>query len=176
MGITDSAGLTVQVHFPSRDTTLGAGQFLVLYADKAQRARNSPRLQPQSQRGRSFTCTTSRPTAGRCSIRSYSVSRFAISPLAAAQMAHGNFADRLSAPTTRSLALGRDRMALRINEWLADELFLANNDFIEFYNPSSLPVGLGRLLSLECRRSAGTAIRFPSLSFIAAGWIPLLRG
>ena len=56
---------------------------------------------------------------------------------------------------------------LKINEWLADAQFAASHDFLELYNPRSLPVELGGLYLSD---AAGSPERFPiaPLSFIAA--------
>ena len=61
-----------------------------------------------------------------------------------------------------------DPRDLRINEWLADELFLANNDFVEVYNPGSLPAALGGCF-LSNAEGAPALNPIPDLSFIAAG-------
>ena len=63
------------------------------------------------------------------------------------------------------LALG-DPHHLKINEWLADELFVDNNDFVELFNPDSLPVALGGCF-LSDAEGAPASSPIPPLSFIA---------
>lgn len=71
------------------------------------------------------------------------------------------------------LALGNVH-DLRINEWLADGLFLANNDFVELFNPDSLPVALGGCF-LSDAEGAPALSPFAPLSFIAPGaYLPLV--
>src|SRR4030095_4310305 len=56
---------------------------------------------------------------------------------------------RLSTPTfgaaNSALPMG-DPSQLKINEWLTDGVAPFSNDFIELYNPDSLPVDLGGFL------------------------------
>src|SRR5262249_1573606 len=56
---------------------------------------------------------------------------------------------------------------LKINEWLADAQFAADHDFIELYNPITLPGPLGGLF-LSDAAGAPTLSPIPALSFIAA--------
>jgi hypothetical protein len=56
---------------------------------------------------------------------------------------------------------------LKINEWLADAQFVANNDFIELYNTNTLPVALGGLY-LSDSSGAPDRHRIAPLSFIDA--------
>jgi hypothetical protein len=60
-----------------------------------------------------------------------------------------------------------DPHVLKINEWLADSLFVANHDFIELFNPASLPVHLGECY-LSDAEGALARFRIPALSFIAS--------
>src|SRR5204863_8703018 len=57
---------------------------------------------------------------------------------------------------------------LKINEWLADELFMANNDFIELFNSNSLPVALGGCFLSNAEGAPGLN-PIPAFSFIAGG-------
>lgn len=60
-----------------------------------------------------------------------------------------------------------DPRRLRINEWLADAQFAVRDDFVELYNPESLPVSLDGLFLSD---AAGTPDRqsFRPLSFFGA--------
>ena len=61
-----------------------------------------------------------------------------------------------------------DSRVLKINEWLADAQFVANNDFIELYNPDTLPGPLGGLFLSDAAGSPNKNLIAP-LSFIAGG-------
>ena len=76
---------------------------------------------------------------------------------------------RLCAPTFGAANVAvplSDYHGLKINEWLADAQFAANNDFVELYNPGSLPVSLEELF-LSDAAGAPAKSPIPSLSFIA---------
>ncbi len=78
---------------------------------------------------------------------------------------------RLCRPTfgTGNIAIEMgDTYHLRINEWLADEMMLANNDFIELHNPDPLPVALGGCYLSDAEGSPALS-QIPPLSFIAPG-------
>src|SRR5213079_2373393 len=51
-----------------------------------------------------------------------------------------------------------DPHRLKINEWLADAQFAADNDFIELYNPGAAPAPLGELFLSD---AAGAPTRSP---------------
>jgi hypothetical protein len=83
--------------------------------------------------------------------------------------ADGNWV--LCQPTfgTNNVALSlADVHGVKINEWLADELFAGNNDFIELFNPAPQPVALGGCF-LSNAEGAPALNPVPALSFMAAG-------
>ncbi len=61
-----------------------------------------------------------------------------------------------------------DPRNLKINEWLADSSQLFPNDFVELYNPSSLPVALGGLYFTDNPIGAKTKNEIPALTFMGA--------
>jgi len=65
----------------------------------------------------------------------------------------------------RAAALG-DARHLKINEWLTDEMFLGNNDFVELYNPDPRPVALGGCFLSNAEGAFGLN-PIAGLSFIA---------
>jgi hypothetical protein len=72
----------------------------------------------------------------------------------------------------KNVALGSgDPRHLKLNEWLTDALFLDNNDFLEIFNPTSLPVALAGCY-LSNAEGAPALSPIPPLSFIsAAGYL-----
>jgi hypothetical protein len=62
-----------------------------------------------------------------------------------------------------------DPFQLRINEWLAAELVLAQNDFIELFNRDALPVALGGLYLTDEPIGWPNRHSIAALSFIAGG-------
>jgi hypothetical protein len=77
----------------------------------------------------------------------------------------------LAAPTfgsTNAPQATGDPRGLKINEWFTDGRLLFNNDFVELYNPSSLPVGLGGLFLTDNLSAAPNRHPIAPLSFIAA--------
>ncbi|HEY5913715.1 MAG TPA: lamin tail domain-containing protein [Verrucomicrobiae bacterium] len=67
-----------------------------------------------------------------------------------------------------------DAHHLKINEWLADGLFLANNDFIELFNADSLPVLVGGCYFSDAE-GAPALSPIPALSFIApTNYLPFI--
>ncbi len=56
---------------------------------------------------------------------------------------------------------------LKINEWLADERSLFQDDFLELYNPDPAPVNLGGLYLTDAPQGAPKLNPIPALSFIA---------
>jgi hypothetical protein len=77
---------------------------------------------------------------------------------------------RLAQPSFNAVnvaqALGNERN-LRLNEWLASSL--SQPDFIELYNPESLPVALGGLSLSDALNDATTRNVLDPLNFIGAG-------
>ena len=71
------------------------------------------------------------------------------------------------------LTLG-DPSGLRINEWMTqpDEIF--EEEFVEIYNPSTLPVALGSLIISDDPVNFPAKHRIPSLSFVAPQSFTLL--
>ena len=88
----------------------------------------------------------------------------------------------LTAPTlgeeNLALPLG-DPSKLKINEWLTDEKVAFPNDYVELYNPDSLPIDLGGLYltdnpvefthQVDMFPTAAEALKIKPLNFIDAG-------
>jgi len=71
------------------------------------------------------------------------------------------------------LTLG-DPSDLRINEWMTQPAEVFEEEFVEIYNPSDLPVALGALIVTDEPVNFPAKHRLPSLSFIAPHGFTLL--
>ena len=84
----------------------------------------------------------------------------------------------LTVPTlghaNRAQPLG-DPSMLKINEWLADAEESFEDDFVEIYNPDSLPVSLGGMFLTDDPVMRPDRFRFAELSFIGAAGFALLK-
>jgi hypothetical protein len=162
MGITDSAGSPYKYTFPG-GTTLGAGQYLVLFADS--QSGSGIHLGFSLKASGDDVYLTDKPTNGAALLDSV-VFGIQIADFSIGRAIDGTWV--LCKPTFGAnnivLALG-DQHVLKINEWLADAQFLADHDFIELYNPATLPVALGGCFLSD---TAGAPARnlIPALSFI----------
>jgi hypothetical protein len=163
MGITDNPSDPYKFTFPP-GTTVGAGQYRVLYGDNE---------------------TTPSGLHLGFSLKQEGDEVFLFGP-------GGQLIDSISfGPQVPDLSIGRlgggvwgltqptfgspntaqrtaDPNDLRINEWLADGVTPDPNDFIELYNPNSLPVPLGGLFLTDNPISAASLHEIAPLSFIPA--------
>ena len=103
---------------------------------------------------------------GHSWILSCSACKWRIFPSAGRMTALGCCANRHLAQKHLALPLG-DPHHLKINEWLADAQFVANNDFIELFNPDAAPVELGGCFLSDAEGAPGLS-RIPDLTFIPA--------
>ncbi|MDB6110280.1 MAG: hypothetical protein JWR69_2030, partial [Pedosphaera sp.] len=167
MGLSDNAALPYKFTFPAGTPLLGAGQYLVLYAD-SQSAAPGTHLGFSLKAGGDDVYLRDKTASGGALLDSV------VFGVQAADLSLGRAADgtwALCKPSFGSnnvaLALG-DPRGLRINEWLTDELFLANNDFIELFNSNAAPVALGGAYLSNAEGAPGLN-PIPALSFIPAG-------
>ncbi|MFH1718213.1 MAG: lamin tail domain-containing protein [Planctomycetota bacterium] len=85
---------------------------------------------------------------------------------------------RLAIPTFGQANIAQplgDSKKLRINEWLADGLVLFEEDFIELFNPHTLPVDLGGLYMTDNPVTQPDKHQLGSLNFIAGRGFAVLR-
>ncbi|HWN94395.1 MAG TPA: lamin tail domain-containing protein, partial [Methylomirabilota bacterium] len=90
--------------------------------------------------------------------------------LSVGRVADGSW--NLCQPTLGAANVARatgDPLRLKINEWLAAEFSLFQNDFIELYNQDSLPVALGGLFLTEEPIGWPNQHQITALSFIGGG-------
>jgi hypothetical protein len=163
MGVTDSAGSPYKYTFPG-GTSLGAGQYLVLFADS--QTGSGIHLGFSLKASGDDVYLTDKAINGGSLLDSITFG-IQVADFSIGRATDGTWV--LCKPTfgtsNIALALG-DQHALKINEWLADAQFLANNDFIELFNPTGLPIALGGCFLSD---SAGAPARnlIPTLSFIS---------
>ena len=168
VGITDNGSLPYKYTFPA-GTTLGAGQYLVLFADS--QIGSGIHLGFSLKANGDDVYLTDKATNGGALLDSV-VFGIQVADFSIGRAVDGTWV--LCKPTFGggNIALPlADPHSLKINEWLADALFLASHDFIELYNPATLPVALGGCYLSD---TAGAPARnlIPALSFIApAGFV-----
>ncbi len=166
MGLTDNATLPYKYTFPAGTPLLGPGQFLVLYADSQTGAPGT--YLGFNLNGSGEAVYLHDKSAGGGALLDSVVFGIQIPDLSLGRGADGTWV--LCKPTfgTNNLAVPlADPDNLKINEWLASELFLAKNDFIELYNPATRPVALGGLYLSNAEGAPGLN-QISALSFIAA--------
>jgi len=173
MGLTDTATLPYKYTFANGTPLLGPGRFLVLFAD-SQTGVPGIHLGFTLKAGGDDVYLHDKTNNGAALLDSV-VFGVQIPDLSIGRAADGSWA--LCKPTfgTNNIALPLgDPRGLKINEWLADELFMASNDFIELFNPSPLPVALAGCF-LSNAEGAPDLNPIPPLSFIAAaGYVPFI--
>jgi hypothetical protein len=170
MGLSDSAAAPYKFTFPNGTPLLGPGQYLVLYAD-TQTGVPGIHLGFSIKANGDDIYLRDKTSSGGPLLDAVTFG-IQIRDLSIGRAPDGVWT--LCRPTfgAENLPLGlSDPHAVKINEWLTDELFLANNDFIELFNPGSLPVGLGDCF-LSNAEGAPALQPVPPLSFIdATGYV-----
>ena len=166
MGLTDVATNHYKFTFPS-NSVLAAGAYLVLYADSSA---GGPflhagfSLKPDGDDVSFYD----KPASGGALLDSV---EFGVQLADHSVGRGGDGVWTLCRPTfgTANFVQGcGTARTLKINEWLADAQFAADNDFIELYNPDPLPVALGGLF-LSDASGAPTKHPIAALSFITGG-------
>src|SRR5207249_8072766 len=161
--LTDNASIPYKSTFPGGTPLLGPGQFLVLYADSTTNA--GIHLGFSLKASGDDVYLRDKAANGGLLLDSV-VFGVQVPDLSIGRAVDGTW--QLCRPTFGAsnvpLALG-DPHSLRINEWLADELFLANNDFFELFNPGNSPVALA-VCFLSNAEGAPSLNPIPPLSFI----------
>lgn len=163
MGLTDNATVPYKYVFPA-GTSLAPGAYLVLAADDGPSG-------PYPHTGFALKASGDDLSLFEASARGGGLIDAVAFGIQLADFTIGRRADGswgLCQPTfgeeNIAVATGSPD-ALRINEWLADAQFTGHNDFIELYNPGSLPVDLGGLFLSDAAGSPRRHAMAP-LSFI----------
>jgi hypothetical protein len=165
LGLTDNSSLPYKFTFTNGTPLLGPGQYLVLYADSAtgvgihlgfsvKASGDDVYLHDKAANGGALLDSV----VFGVQIPDLSIGRGTDCTWVLCKPTFGT--------SNIPVATG-DPHGLRINEWLADELFMANNDFVELFNSNSLPVAIDGCF-LSNAEGAPALNRIPALSFIAA--------
>ncbi|PYK32158.1 MAG: hypothetical protein DME57_00875, partial [Verrucomicrobia bacterium] len=164
MALTDNKDEPFKFRFPA-GATIGAGQYLVLYADSDSTPPGYHLGFALKQDGDDLYLFTSQ---GRL------VDSVAFGPqltdLSIGRLADGTWA--LTQPTFGAANIAArtgDVRGVKINEWLADEFTAASDDFIELFNPHPLPVDLGGCFLSDSPFGDPTRSPITPLSFIGGG-------
>jgi hypothetical protein len=140
MGLSGNAGQPYSYTFPA-GATLAPGAFLVFYADSDLTTSGLHLGFALKQTGDSlYLHDTASCGGGLLDAITFGLQ---VADLSLGRAVDGTWV--LCRPTFGSeniAAAMDDPHGLKINEWLADEMFLANNDFVELYNPGGNPVAL----------------------------------
>jgi hypothetical protein len=166
MGLTDDAALPYKYTFPDGTPPLRPGQFLVLYAD-SQTGAPGIHLGFNLNASGEAVYLHDKSASGGALLDSI-VFGVQVPDLSLGRGADGTWVFCKPTFGANNLAVPlADPDNLKINEWLASELFLAKNDFIELYNPATRPIALGGLYLSNAEGAPGLN-QIPDLSFIAA--------
>jgi len=163
MSLTDDAGNPTKFVFPP-GSSLGAGQYLVLYADND----STP---PGYHLGFALNDTGEAVYLFAADGRLLDSIAFGlqVADYSIGRLADGHWA--LCVPTFGSANLAAhtgDPRALKINEWLTDARIDYPTDFLELYNPGSLPVDMAGLYLSDVPIGDPDHHQIAALSFIAA--------
>lgn len=167
MGLSTTLPVPYKYFFPAATPVLGPGQYLTLFADSQSAAPGIHLGFAIKASGDSIYLFNS-TNGGSALLDSVSFG-LQVTDLSIGRGADGTWV--LCRPTfgTNNLALPlSDVHGVKINEWLTDGLFLANNDFVELFNPGNRPVALGGCY-LSNAEGAPQLNLIPGLSFMAAG-------
>ncbi|MDB6031640.1 MAG: hypothetical protein JWM16_1978 [Verrucomicrobiales bacterium] len=165
MGLTDDATQKFKYTFPA-GTTLGTGQYRVIYGG------NGGGGAPGLHFGFKLTATGGTLllyAAGGSLVDSVSYG-MQIPNLSIGRNLAGAWL--LSQPTFGSANAAQplaDPNLLRVNEWLTSGQTLYPDDFVEIFNPSSLPVELSGMYVSDAPQTAPALSQLSNLSFIPAG-------
>src|ERR1035438_6984167 len=165
LGLTDNSSLPYKFTFTNGTPLLGPGQYLILYADSAtgvgihlgfsvKASGDDVYLHDKAANGGALLDSV----VFGVQIPDLSIGRGTDSAWVLCKPTFGT--------SNIPVATGNPH-GLRINEWLADELFMANKDFVELFNSNSLPAALDGCF-LSNAEGALALNRIPALSFIAA--------
>ena len=170
-GLTDNASIPFKYTFPN-GTTLGAGQYLVVYLSGSASVPAPKTGFALKESGDSLTLTklggiVADSVAFGAQLPNYSAGR---------RPSDGQWDMCLPTFGAANIVAPQDVPArLRINEWLADARTLFSTDFIEIYNPNTLPVNIGNcyLTNNPVEYIAESQLR--QLTFVAANGYALFK-
>ncbi|MEI7908180.1 MAG: lamin tail domain-containing protein [Verrucomicrobiota bacterium] len=141
-GLTDNASVPYKYVFPA-GTSLAAGAYLVIYASSAATVPAPKTGFAFKDQGDSLTLT--RPAADGGGVADAVAFGNQLSDYSIGRRAADGGWDlcRPTFGTVNVIAAQGNAAELHINEWLASAGALSTTDFIELFNPASLPVNIG---------------------------------
>ena len=164
-GLTDNAALPFKYTFPA-GTTLAPGAYLVVYG-------SSSASVPQPRTGFGVKDAGDSLTLTKLGgVTADSVSWGAQLPDVSIGRRPSDGLWDMCVPTfgAANVVAAQEKPArLLINEWLADAQLLVSTDFVELYNPSTLPVNIGACYLTDNPVDNITVSPLRQLTFIAAG-------
>ncbi len=164
--LTDDAGEPDKFTFPA-GASIPAGGYLVVYADNASAAPGYHLGFNLNQNGDALYLFAAVEDGG--ALLDSVVFGMQLANLSVGRLAGGDWA--LTVPTfgaANQAARVDNPQAIRINEWLASGTSPFDQDFVELYNPGSLPVAIGGLYFSDELVGQPDRHRVPALTFIAA--------
>lgn len=172
--ITDSADFKNKFVFTS-GTVIPAGGYLVLYADGGSGVGIYLGFEIESEGDQVLLYDT--PANGQALIDSVSfgpqAADFSIGRTGASldlwRLCQPSFGAANVAQSTGAVA------GVTINEWLANPRVRVKSDFLELYNPATLPVALGGLVITDDFANFPDRHKLPALSFIAPRGFTVLK-
>jgi hypothetical protein len=171
MGLTDNSATPFKFTFPA-GTSLGAGEYLVLYADSESAPSGFHLGFALDQLGDSLHLF-GKPSTGTNLIDSI-VFGLQLPDRSIGRQSDGSWA--LNVPSFGSANVAHpvgETRTLRINEWLASAGTLVAEDALEIYNPDPLPVDMGGLFLTDDPNGEPARHRIVALSFVAGGAHPV---
>lgn len=163
LGLTDSAATPYKYTFPN-GTTLAAGAYLVLFADNGKGGSYAHTGFSLKQSGDDLSLFD-KTSAGGALIDSVTFG-MQLPDISSGRRTDGSWGPCRPTFGGPNEALGEgDPYRLKINEWLTDAQFIANNDFVELYNPDSSIINLGGY-HLSDAAGAPQRHRIENLTFI----------
>ena len=167
-GLTDNNALPYKYTIPN-GTTLAAGAYLTIYASNAASVPTPKTGFGLKDTGDTLTLTKSVAAGGTVAdavpfgaqIADVSVGRRPSD--GAWDMCRPTFG------AVNIVAAQSNLIDLKINEWLADAVTLIGQDFVELYNPNTLPVNIGACYLSDNPVEYPTRHQIRQLTFLAAG-------
>jgi hypothetical protein len=165
MAITDTAG---NRKYTFGAVTINSGQYLIVFADSKTVAGEVHANFSLRAAGEGVYLYDTLASGG--GLIDSVVFGQQLDDLSIGRMADGSW--KLNVPTIGAANVAKltgDPATLKINEWLTDGTQPLSNDFIELYNPDTLPVNLAGLYLTDKPNPQPQKHQIPALSFVGAG-------
>ena len=167
MALSDKAGNATKYVFPA-GTVLGAGEYLVLYADDADSTTSGLHLGFKLDGDCGAVYLFDSAANGSALLDSVAYGK-QVANMSIGRVGHdGTWT--LTQPSFGAVNVAArtgDPSTLKINEWLTGSEYRVNNDFVELYNPDPLPVPLAGLSLTDNLIGEPGKNVLPALSYVA---------